>query len=127
MKYIPVSYGEMIDKYTILLIKERKISDINKLLNIRKELLFIVTIINEELLFNILSDEIEKLKQINETLWEIEDMLREKESNKEFDNEFIELARSVYKTNDNRFEIKNKINNKTNSDIKEEKSYKKYQ
>ena len=68
-----------------------------------------------------------KLKQINETLWEIEDMLREKESNKEFDNEFIELARSVYKTNDNRFEIKNKINNKTNSDIKEEKSYKKYQ
>ena len=66
------------------------------------------------------------LKKVNHSLWNIEDNIREKEKFKEFDDEFIELARSVYKTNDKRAEIKKKINLLTKSDIIEEKSYKKY-
>lgn len=75
---------------------------------------------------NITSDKIVELKLVNEKLWKIEDSIRIKEYNKEFDAEFIELARSVYVTNDLRFEIKNNISKEYNSDIFEVKSYNKY-
>jgi hypothetical protein len=123
---IPVSVGELIDKLSILHIKQTKITDPEKLEHINKEF---------ELLYNFSSvylnnEEIIKLYHelvdTNSKLWEIEDMLRVIETQKNFDSKFIELSRLVYKTNDNRFIIKNKINQLTNSEIREQKDYVKY-
>ena len=96
---------------------------IQKIVNIEKELRYLESIVTE---LNITSDKIINLKLVNEKLWNIEDNIRIKEYNKEFDAEFIELARSVYVTNDLRFEIKNNISKEYNSDIFEVKSYNKY-
>lgn len=123
---IETSVGEVIDKYTILDIKSERIKDVNKLINILNEKSSILLILNENNYFILFENEIKELKQINEKLWIIEDEIRLKESKLEFDNEFIELARSVYRTNDMRFHVKNKINKMSNSSIKEEKSYAKY-
>lgn len=116
---IHVSIGELCDKYSILLIKKEKIKDELKLIHVNKEIELLDKCMNNykssELFIN--------LKQINEMLWEIEDRLRIKESLKLFDNEFIELARSVYYTNDNRAEIKRQININYNSLIHEVKDY----
>lgn len=120
---VPISVGELCDKYTILQIKGEKITDKHKIVNIEKELRYLESIVTE---LNITSDKIINLKLVNEKLWNIEDNIRIKEYNKEFDAEFIELARSVYVTNDLRFEIKNNINKEYNSDIFEVKSYNKY-
>ena len=119
---IPVSVGELIDKITILEIKQEKIHDTNKLANVSKELLLLKSIFH-----NVTQEEIKplivELKNINLLLWDIEDKKRLKEKEKSFDREFIELARAVYIYNDKRAEIKRQINFITNSNIIEEKSY----
>jgi hypothetical protein len=120
---IEISNGELIDKYTILEIKEEHITDSSKLYNIKKEKFIIQKELEHMNYFNKFSTEIAELKDINSQLWKIEDDIRIKESRLEFDEEFIELARSVYKTNDRRFAVKNRINTLSNSNIKEEKSY----
>ena len=123
----PVSPGEVIDKITILQIKYEKINNKNKLKNIKNELNLLLPLINKKKYETLeIQNLMKNLKKIKHALWNIEDNIREKENFKEFDDEFIELARSVYKTNDKRAEIKKKINLLTKSDIIEEKSYKKY-
>ena len=121
---VPISIGELIDKITILEIKKEKLKNL-KLKNILKELSFLRAVLEKNSIF--IPDEIFfQLKSINLTLWDIEDKIRIKEKNKEFDNEFIELARSVYLNNDRRSETKKELNIMFNSEIIEEKSYEKY-
>ena len=126
MVSIPVSVGEMIDKLSILQVKKIKVTDENKLEFINKEF---------ELLYNFSSEylnnlEIEliysKLILVNTNLWDIEDKLRVLEKEKKFDNEFVASARKVYFTNDERFSLKNKINDLTNSEVREQKEYVEY-
>ena len=119
---IPVSLGEVIDKITILEIKAEKMSD-EKLKNINKEIYAIKNTISK---LDIDQNLVEKVKKINLDLWEIEDRIRVKENLKEFDKDFISLARSVYIKNDLRASLKREINIKYNSDIIEEKSYQTY-
>jgi hypothetical protein len=122
---IEVSVGEIVDKLSILNIKKDNINEEVKLNNINKEFLYLHEIVFSKL--NINYDEYYvRLLDINKSLWVIEDKLRDKERNKEFDDEFIELARSVYFTNDKRAEIKREINEIYNSTFVEEKSYKPY-
>jgi hypothetical protein len=119
---VDVSIGELVDKVTILKIKLDKIKSEEKLKNIKKE-------------YDILNDKMEstgvkednpdfiELRKVNEALWDIEDNIRIKEMNKEFDDEFIQLARSVYFQNDKRSDIKRNINLTFNSELVEEKEY----
>ena len=118
----PVSLGELIDKITILEIKQIYMTGI-KLKNVEKELKLLKKILQDKNL-EIDIDLINNLKGVNNNLWVIEDNIRIKESNQEFDKEFIQLARSVYKENDKRASIKKEINQKYNSELVEEKSYK---
>ena len=120
----PISIGELIDKITILEIKQIYMTGI-KLKNINKEMKLLKNILQDKNL-EINIDLIKNLKKVNKKLWEIEDNIRIKESNQEFDEEFIKLARSVYIENDKRASIKKEINQKYNSDLIEEKSYKNY-
>ena len=120
----PISIGELIDKITILEIKQIYMTG-TKLKNINKEMKLLKNILQDKNL-EINIDLIKNLKKINKTLWEIEDNIRIKESKQEFDEEFIKLARSVYIENDKRASIKKEINQKYNSDLVEEKSYKNY-
>ena len=124
---IPISIGELIDKITILEIKNKKITNESKLFSIQKELDSLKNILKD---LNLENDSLkplyEKLLSINNELWDIEDEIRISEKNNSFDSSFIQLARNVYITNDKRFEIKNKINKLFNSEIKEEKSYEDY-
>ena len=123
---IPVSNGELIDKYTILLIKKKLINNQEKLKKVDIELEFLekhVNFIKKEYNVDILFN---KLLNINQELWNIEDSIRLKEKKQEFDKEFIEIARNVYFKNDIRAELKNEINKLTGSDIFEVKSYEKY-
>ena len=124
---VPVSPGELIDKLTILEIKLERMSDPAKKANVAKE-------------FDVLSEELAKsvrqsaeltqlhsaLKQVNETLWVVEDDIRDCERAQDFGPKFIELARSVYRINDRRAELKKEINLLLNSDLIEEKSYAAY-
>lgn len=121
---IEVSVGEIVDKLSILDIKKRKITDTDKLVNIEKEYLYLHEIVFANL--NIDMGDYNNLLTVNEELWNIEDDIRIKEKNQEFDDDFIRIARLVYVTNDIRFEIKNYINLKYNSNFREEKSYEKY-
>jgi hypothetical protein len=122
---IEVSNGEIVDKITILKIKSEKIKDYIKVNNIMDELNSLLPILSE--IGISLNDELfNKLYSVNLKLWDIEDKLRIMESKKEFDDNFIQLARSVYYTNDERFRIKTEINSKTSSKFIEEKSYEKY-
>jgi hypothetical protein len=123
---VPVSVGELIDKLSILHVKKTKIVNEEKLTFINKEF---------ELLYNMSSyylNDIEisklyhQLVDVNSKLWEIEDELRVIESTKNFDTIFIELARKVYYTNDERFSLKNDINELTNSEVREQKDYIEY-
>ncbi len=125
---INVSFGEFLDKLTILQIKSERISDGEKLQNIDKELAEMTAAWQAQLeqLDNEVNDEIGQLKRINEALWDIEDAIRDKERHKQFDDEFVRLARSVYFTNDERAEIKKQINHKLGSGLVEEKSYSDY-
>ena len=120
----PISIGELIDKITILEIKQIYMTGI-KLKNINKEMKLLKNILQDKNL-EINIDLIKNLKKVNKKLWEIEDNIRIKESNQEFDEEFIKLARSVYIENDKRASIKKEINQTYNSDLVEEKSYKNY-
>ena len=117
---VPVSVGELFDKYSILQIKNERIMDVNKLVIIQKEINYLTPFINKYTLEPTFQIEI---KAINEQLWDIEEQIREKEFLNEFDDEFINLARNVYKTNDERCRIKNKINKYLKSEINEIKSY----
>jgi predicted nucleic acid-binding Zn-ribbon protein len=120
-----ISVGELIDKITILEIKLEKIKDSKKLKNIENEL----DILNEHFK-KIENDELSKLKNnlknTNLKLWQIEDDIRLCEKNQDFSSNFVDLARSVYITNDERFEFKNSINEIFSSEIKEVKSYEEY-
>ena len=124
---VPISLGELIDRISILQIKKKNIRDIEKQNFINEELTLL-----EETLKNVLNDNkdirkyLNKLIIVNSKLWEIEDNLRECERQKKLDQKFIELARSVYFTNDERAKIKTEINEKFGSKIVEVKFYKKY-
>ncbi len=120
--YAPISIGELFDKYTILKIKKSKIEG-KKLNNILNEIEILEKIIksNDLLIENHL---LLQLHKINSNLWEIEDKIRAKDSKDEFDQEFIDLAKSVYRENDKRSSLKKEINIKYGSLIIEEKSYK---
>ena len=120
----PISIGELVDKITILEIKKNKFQN-SKLENVLKELSFLRKLMEKHQI-EITDNLFTQLKEINLTLWNIEDQIRIKEKNKEFDNSFIELARSVYFKNDKRAEIKKRINQLSNSEITEEKSYAEY-
>jgi hypothetical protein len=123
---IPVSIGELVDKLTILEIKLSNVSSQDKKVNLENEFNELKSVFEN----NIPSEKIQKYYQellvINKKLWKIEDDIRILEKQKLFNEEFIELARSVYVTNDERFEIKNTINSLMGSNIKEEKLYEQY-
>jgi hypothetical protein len=122
---VPISVGELLDKLTILQIKSQRISDPAKLVNINKERLALIETcksLKVETGHRLVLD----LQQINESLWVVEDKLREKEHQKAFDEEFIQLARDVYFTNDRRAAVKREINVLMGSTYIEEKSYAPY-
>jgi len=119
---VEVSIGELVDKVSILSIKRRKIKNAEKLKNIQKEYDILVKAMDAEGI-DVTSDEFIRLEAINLKLWEIEDRIRLKEAAHAFDNEFIELARSVYFINDDRSVVKKEINLKFGSDLVEEKEY----
>ena len=125
---VPVSPGEVLDKITILEIKSERISDAGKLANVKRELELLqaswAQSVDEDETVQRIHGE---LKAINEALWEIEDDIRDKERAREFDQVFIELARSVYVTNDQRADAKKELNLYLGSEIVEEKSYQDYQ
>ena len=123
---IEVSHGEIVDKLTILQIKKENITDPIKLDNIVKEYDYLLSIVENNLGISIESPEYLELLSINQELWVIEDDIRDKERIKEFDDDFIKLARSVYYTNDVRAKIKKEINLKYSSGFVEEKSYRQY-
>lgn len=123
---VPISPGELLDKITILEIKSRHIKDDTKLANVQTELKLLSDIWDKTSPSSELDNLKQELRENNQALWDIEDKIRIKESNKEFDQVFIELARSVYIQNDKRAETKKKINLKLGSDIIEEKSYADY-
>lgn len=124
---IDISYGELLDKITILEIKSERIADKAKLENVQTELRVLLDCWHKK---GIVDKEISlhrhKLKKINEALWDIEDEIRELEAKKSFGDAFITLARSVYKTNDERAAVKRKINEALGSALIEEKSYQDY-
>ena len=124
---VPVSPGEVLDKITILEIKSERISDVGKLANVKRELELLQaswqqSVVEDDTVRRIHDD----LKTINEALWEIEDDIRDKERAREFDQVFIDLARSVYVTNDQRANAKKELNIYLGSEIVEEKSYQDY-
>jgi predicted nucleic acid-binding Zn-ribbon protein len=124
---VPISWGELIDKITILEIKEVKISSNNALDNIRKELGFLSDIVsNSKGVYDAISPLKNELKEVNLNLWQVEDEIRDKEYSQEFDEKFISLARSVYRLNDDRANLKKQINETLFSELKEEKSYKNF-
>ncbi|MFC3193447.1 DUF6165 family protein [Marinicella sediminis] len=124
----PMSVGELLDKITILEIKSVKITDQDKLKNINYELQLLNQTWQQTGLKNADTDRLqESLKAVNLRLWKIEDDIRIKEKNREFDEQFIELARSVYYQNDDRAKVKKDINLLTGSDLVEEKSYQSYE
>lgn len=123
---VETSNGELLDKLSILKIKMENISDENKLINVKKEYEELNRLSKDLLSLDIANNLFDKLYEVNKQLWKIEDSIRNKERLKEFDEEFVFYARNVYITNDLRFSIKKEINEKTNSNFVEEKSYDKY-
>jgi len=124
---VPVSWGELIDKVTILEIKSEKLQNAAALANVRHELTLLQTFVAPVVAESSEVAQLKsRLKAINEKLWDIEDRIREKEAAATFDAEFIELARSVYKTNDERSALKKRVNAQLRSEITEEKSYAAY-
>lgn len=124
---VPVSFGELIDKITILEIKSERMDDANKVANVRHELTLLEKTWSDNAANSAdVSNARARLKAVNESLWEIEDDIRVKESRRTFDDEFVELARAVYVTNDQRAKIKKEINVALGSELVEEKSYQDY-
>ena len=123
----PVSPGEVLDKITILEIKAKNISDDLKLKNVKHELSLLLKIWNENVEKSSRISELkQQLKKVNQDLWIIEDDIRIKESKREFDDEFIQIARSVYVENDKRAAVKKAVNLLLGSELVEEKSYEDY-
>jgi hypothetical protein len=121
---IEVSNGEIADKVSILMIKKERLIDDSKIINVSKELEEITP--DFLIIMNFDHPLYLELKQVNSSLWDIEDQIRDKERVKLFDDEFVSLARAVYFINDKRAEIKKTINTITGSSLTEEKSYAKY-
>jgi hypothetical protein len=125
--FVEISAGEFLDKLTILKIKTERITDPDKLRNINRELdVFRQAWVDSPLSQKNVSVNLASLKQVNEKLWDIEDRLREMEAQKRFDDEFVQLARSVYRLNDKRAAIKRALNEILGSKLVEEKSYTEY-
>jgi hypothetical protein len=121
---VPVSVGELLDKITILRIKAQQIRCASKLANVRSELAALEAVRERELASSPeLTLAFEALAEINFALWQVEDALREHESRADFSQRFIELARSVYRFNDQRAALKRRINELSGSSLIEEKSY----
>ena len=124
---VPVSPGELLDKITILRIKSARMQDAAKLVNVRHELQLLEQTWRAVLPAGIdLRGEEQALEAVNAKLWDVEDLLRDQEAEQRFDAKFIELARAVYFTNDERAAIKKRINVKLGSALVEEKSYRPY-
>jgi len=117
---VEISNGDLVDKYVILEIKLKRIKGSEALQKIREEHAILKPLVES---LKIKESLIVDLKFINSIMWDVEDRIREKERIKEFDEDFIELARSVYSNNDRRFRIKRQINQETSSFIEEQKSY----
>ena len=122
----PISLGELLDKISILVIKEKNIRDIEKQKHIKKELLSLYDTLDRFISRNEVVEYIESLININTILWKIEDDIRDCERKNQFDQKFIDIARSVYFTNDKRSKLKLEINKKFGSELVEVKSYEKY-
>ena len=124
---VPISPGELLDKITILRIKVARIVDAGKVANVRLELDLLEKTWTDSgcAAFDVARDE-RALQEVNERLWDVEDLIRDKEAKQTFDREFIELARAVYVSNDERAAIKKRINLQFGSRLVEEKSYKPY-
>ena len=120
---IEVANGEIVDKFTILKIKLKHSDNENKTGQILKELTYLEPLVGD---LNVPEELIDELQKVNQKIWDTEDSIRLCEKNKQFDEEFIQLARDVYHNNDQRFYVKNEINQLTNSQIKEEKILPKY-
>jgi len=124
---IPISPGELLDKITILEIKSERIESPEKKANVNNELTMLNKIWDETVTVDTeIASMRKEMKSINESLWDIEDDIRDEERDKRFEERFIELARSVYVTNDQRANVKKRINVYLKSDIVEEKSYQDY-
>ncbi len=124
---VPVSFGEVLDKITILEIKSERIADPEKVKNVRLELDELSATWNEAVQDQAaIADLRKQLKAVNEELWEIEDDIRDQEAAQDFGPKFIELARAVYVTNDKRAAIKKDVNLALGSRFVEEKSYQDY-
>ena len=122
----PVSLGELVDKLSILLIKNINIKDDEKLKLVREEMSMLNKTLDSKINREDIQEYLDSLIKINTKLWKIEDDIRDCERNKKFDQKFIDIARSVYFTNDKRSEIKLKINKEFGSEIVEVKSYEEY-
>ena len=122
----PISLGELVDKISILMIKKKNISDTIKLQHVNKELEFLQKTLKKYISEDKINEFLLKLVNINSKLWDIEDDIRECERKKLFDQTFIDLARSVYFTNDKRAKVKNDINKTFGSELVEVKSYEEY-
>ena len=122
----PISLGELVDKISILIIKDENIDDLDKKNHVNKELSLLKKTLKKYLKEEEIKGYLDELIEINSKLWVIEDDIRDCERNKIFDQKFIDLARSVYFTNDIRAEIKSKINKNFGSELIEVKSYEKY-
>lgn len=125
---IPVSIGELIDKLSILEIKLDKIQQEYKKINLQKEF----NLLNEYFLklkseFENIYYFYQKIKKINEQIWDLQEISKEKIENNNFDSEYLSITTKTHNLNDARFEVKKEINAKFNSELDEEKSYKKYQ
>jgi hypothetical protein len=123
---IQISWGELVDKITILEIKEQRLLSRQAIANVRNELAVLMSVADPTLARKDVAALKNQLKSINETLWEIEDKIRAKEAAQSFDQEFIQLARSVYVNNDKRGDLKRRINVLLNSTLGEEKQYTSY-
>ena len=125
---VEVSAGEFLDKMAILKIKSERIKDPGKLQNVQKELALLQKVwLASPLGRTDISAQVKALKSVNEKLWDIEDGIRVKEAAQSFDDEFVQLARSVYKANDERAAIKRELNQILGSALVEEKSYPDYE
>ncbi len=122
----PISLGELVDKISILMIKQSNIKDQSKLIHVNKELKFLEKTLYKQINKDEIKNYLDELTTINSKLWVIEDDIRDCERRKEFNQKFIDLARSVYFTNDKRSEVKSEINKKFGSDLVEVKSYEEY-
>ena len=122
----PISLGELVDKISILIIKQKNITDETKLDHVKKELDFLQKTLMNYVQQEEINNYLENLININSKLWNIEDDIRECERKKMFDQTFIDLARSVYFTNDERAKVKNDINKNFGSELVEVKSYEEY-